>query len=202
MRCGRVHRRRRGGPGRLRQGHHLPALAVAGVSDPPHGTAVANADGTVTYTPDAGYSGPDAFGYTATDGSASSNIATVSITVSGSPPPPNPIHVGDLDGSASSTGKTWTAHVTIRVHTAAETAVAGAVVSGTWSNGASGTATCTTTAAGTCSVQKTKLTKTTVPSATFTVTGVTLAGATYTPASNHDPDIDSNGTSITVARPA
>lgn len=178
------------------------ALAVAGVSDPPHGTAVANADGTVTYTPDAGYSGPDAFGYTATDGSASSNIATVSITVSGSPPPPNPIHVGDLDGSASSTGKTWTAHVTIRVHTAAETAVAGAVVSGTWSNGASGTATCTTTASGTCSVQHTKLTKTTVPSATFTVTGVTLAGATYTPASNHDPDIDSNGTSITVARPA
>jgi hypothetical protein len=177
------------------------ALAVAGVSDPPHGTAVVNANGTVTYTPDTGYSGPDAFGYTATDGSASSNIATVSITVTGSPPPPNPIHVGDLDGSASSTGKTWTAHVTIRVHTAAHAAVAGAVVTGTWSNGASGTSSCTTTSSGACTVQVTKILKA-VASATFTVTNVTLAGATYTPASNHDPDLDSNGTWITVARPA
>jgi hypothetical protein len=90
--------------------------------------------------------------------------------------------------------------VTIRVHKANETAAAGAVVTGTWSNGASGTSSCTTSNAGTCSVQVTKLAKT-VASATFTVTGVTLANSTYTPTSNHDPDLDSNGTMIVVARP-
>jgi hypothetical protein len=47
----------------------------------------------------------------------------------------------------------------------------------------------------------TKLAKT-IASATFTVTGVTLANSTYTPASNHDPDGDSNGTTIAVLRPA
>jgi hypothetical protein len=82
-------------------------LTVAGVSSPPHGTAVANSDGTITYTPDAGYSGADAFAYTATDGSATSNLATVSITVTPASPP-NPFHIGDLDGSTSTSGKTWT----------------------------------------------------------------------------------------------
>ena len=46
------------------------ALGVGTASDPPHGTVVANANGTITYTPDAGYSGSDAFGYTASDGTA------------------------------------------------------------------------------------------------------------------------------------
>lgn len=84
---------------------------------------------------------------------------------------------------------------------AAEGAVAGALVTGTWSNGASGTASCTTTSAGTCTIQKTKLSKATVASAPFTVTGVTLTGSTYTAAANHDPDGDSNGTTIVVIRP-
>src|SRR6185503_2436619 len=131
-----------------------------------HGTAVANPDGTITYTPNAGYSGPDAFGYTATDGSAASNLATVSITVTPAPPPPppNPLHVGDLDRSASSQGKTWTAKVTIRIDDAAHAALSGAVVTGAWSNGATGAATCTTAANGTCSVQIVKLARATVAS--------------------------------------
>jgi subtilisin family serine protease len=176
------------------------ALSVAGVSDPPHGTAVANTNGTITYTPDAGYSGPDAFGYTASDGSAVSNVATVSISV-GSGPPPNPIHVGDLDGSSSTSGKTWTARVTIRIDNAAHGAVSGVVVTGAWSDGASGTTTCTTSSAGTCAVQLTKLSRTAVASVTFTVTNATKSGSTYTPTANHDPDQDSNGTWIVVRRP-
>lgn len=40
-----------------------------------------NANGTVTYTPDAEFSGSDSFTYTVTDGSLSSNAATVTITV-------------------------------------------------------------------------------------------------------------------------
>jgi hypothetical protein len=33
------------------------------------------------------------------------------------------------------------------------------------------------------------------------VDGVTAAGLTYTPGSNHDPETDSNGTTIVVPRP-
>jgi subtilisin len=160
-----------------------------------------NADtATVVYTPTAGYSGSDSFTYRALDATGASAAVTVSITIAAAPPP-NPIHVGDLDGAGSSTGKTWTAKVTIRIDTAAHGAVSGAVVSGTWSNGSSGTASCTTTSNGTCTVQKTKLTKASVASVTFTVSGVTKSASTYLPAANHDPDSDSNGTSIVVLRP-
>ncbi|WP_155948661.1 Ig-like domain-containing protein, partial [Mycobacterium sp. URHB0044] len=50
-------------------------------SGPGHGSLNLNADGTFTYTPVANYNGPDSFTYTATDGSATSAAATVSITV-------------------------------------------------------------------------------------------------------------------------
>jgi hypothetical protein len=41
---------------------------------------VLNADGTVTYTPDANYFGTDSFTYRTSDGQAdSANVATVSI---------------------------------------------------------------------------------------------------------------------------
>jgi subtilisin len=165
-----------------------------------------NADtATVVYTPTAGYSGSDSFTYRALDATGASAAVTVSITIAAAPPPPppNPIHVGDLDGAATATGKTWTAKVTIRVHTAAEANVSGAIVTGTWSNGASGSASCTTSGGGTCIVQVAKLAKASVASVTFSVTNVTKTGSTYTPASNHDPDGDSNqGSSIIILRPA
>lgn len=160
-----------------------------------------NADtASVVYTPTAGYSGPDSFTYRVLDATGASVPVTVSITVLAAPPA-NPIHVGDLDRSTSSAGKNWTAKVTVRIHTAGEGPVSGAIVTGTWSNGASGTATCTTNSSGACTIQKTKLAKATVSSATFTVTSVTLAGAEYTSAANHDPDGDSTGTTIVVLRP-
>jgi VCBS repeat-containing protein len=59
-------------------GNNLTAQIVSGVA---HGTLVLNANGAFTYTPAAGYTGPDAFTYRASDGSLSSNNATVSITV-------------------------------------------------------------------------------------------------------------------------
>ena len=42
---------------------------------------VVNADGTVTYTPEANYFGMDAFTYTVSDGALTSNTATAAITV-------------------------------------------------------------------------------------------------------------------------
>ncbi len=51
------------------------------VSPPSHGALTLNADGSFTYTPDAGYIGPDAFTYRATDGFMTSADTTVTIDV-------------------------------------------------------------------------------------------------------------------------
>ena len=55
------------------------------VGDPAHGTLGAISGGSVTYTPAAGYFGPDSFTYRASDGTASRHTATVSITVTRAP---------------------------------------------------------------------------------------------------------------------
>lgn len=47
-----------------------------------HGAVTLNANGSFTYTPGPGYTGVDSFTYTAHDGQANSNVATVTITVS------------------------------------------------------------------------------------------------------------------------
>src|SRR5207253_2885071 len=43
--------------------------------------AALSSNGSFTYTPAANYNGPDSFTYKANDGTANSNVATVSITV-------------------------------------------------------------------------------------------------------------------------
>ncbi len=62
----------------------LPAQALTyAIGNPAHGTLsyISTSTGVVTYTPNLNYYGSDSFTFTATDGSAVSNIATVSITV-------------------------------------------------------------------------------------------------------------------------
>ncbi len=55
---------------------------VEAVDQPTHGTlGTIGADGSYSYTPDANYCGPDAFTYLASDGEATSNVATIAITV-------------------------------------------------------------------------------------------------------------------------
>jgi hypothetical protein len=56
-------------------------LTITGTTDPPHGTAVVNPGGTVTYTPDDDYVGPDSFSYTISDGRGGNSTANVTITV-------------------------------------------------------------------------------------------------------------------------
>ena len=56
-------------------------LTAVPMSGPSRGTLLLNADGSFTYTPDAGYTGDDSFTYKANDGTADSNIATVTIAV-------------------------------------------------------------------------------------------------------------------------
>ena len=58
---------------------HIP-LTYSIVTPPTHGTP-SGSPPNVTYTPNAGYSGPDSLTFKANDGQQDSNIATVSITV-------------------------------------------------------------------------------------------------------------------------
>jgi hypothetical protein len=115
------------------------------------------------------------------------------------PPAGATMHVGDLDGSAVPGPTSWNATVTITVHDASENPVSGAVVTGSWSSGATGSGTCTTNASGQCSLIKNV--RNTSLSVTFTVTNVTKSGFSYNAAANHDPDGDSTGTVIIIAKP-
>ena len=62
---------------------HPPALTYA-YTQPAHGTVMGTAP-NVTYTPTAGYYGPDSFTFTVSNGTNTSGPATVNITVIGTP---------------------------------------------------------------------------------------------------------------------
>jgi VCBS repeat-containing protein len=64
------------------------ALTATLVSGPSHGTLALNADGSFSYTSAANYNGPDSFTYKANDGTADSNVATVTLTVNPVNDPP------------------------------------------------------------------------------------------------------------------
>lgn len=121
----------------------------------------------------------------------SSDAVSTTVTVD------NRLHVGDLDRSATSGSPYWRATVRIQVHDSLHTPVPNASVSGSWSSASSGATACITDGTGWCSVsaqiQKKKA------STTFTVRSV--QPGSYQSIANHDPDGDSNGTSITVNRP-
>jgi VCBS repeat-containing protein len=76
-------------------GDSLTAILVAG---PAHGTLALNASGSFTYTPAAGFSGPDTFTYRASDGSLGA-VATVTISVTPAPATPGKVTGGgSIDG--------------------------------------------------------------------------------------------------------
>jgi hypothetical protein len=82
-------------------------LAIASVTDPANGSAVNNGNGTLTYTPDPAFTGPDTFDYVVSDGQGGSDTATVAVTVNAppadTPPPPTytlSISTADMAGSA------------------------------------------------------------------------------------------------------
>ena len=63
-------------------------LQLSSISMPEHGSITAHPDRTVTYQPEAGFTGTDAFTYTASDGAGGSASAHVSITVAADNSPP------------------------------------------------------------------------------------------------------------------
>jgi len=129
------------------------------------------------------------------DNNSSNNARAIGIAVN----PPS-MHVGNLDGVAATatTGDVWSATVTITAHDAKHSLFGGVTVSGSWYPGSS-VSQCVTSETGTCTVVLSS-----IPIATrmvsFSVSGMTLTGAVYKPAANHDPDGSSNGYSITVKR--
>lgn len=72
-------------PGVLVNDTPAAGLTAALVTGTAHGTLVLNADGSFNYQATSGYTGPDSFTYTASNGTAKSVAATASITVTGNP---------------------------------------------------------------------------------------------------------------------
>jgi len=65
-------------------------LTALKTSSPSHGDVTLAADGSFSYTPNAGYVGTDAFSYQASDGTATSPQRLVSLTIVAVPPPSTP----------------------------------------------------------------------------------------------------------------
>jgi VCBS repeat-containing protein len=79
-------------------------LAVTGATQGAHGAVVVNADGSLTYTPNANFNGTDSFTYTIGDGNGGTATATVSVTVGAVNDPPVARNDGATvseDGSAT-----------------------------------------------------------------------------------------------------
>ena len=150
----------------------------------PTGTGTPGPTGTPTATP------------TATPTSTSTPTPTET-------PISSTMHVGDLDGSSAwTTGSAWwKPTVTITVHDADHSLVANAEVSGSWSDGYSGSTSCITDGNGQCSVTTSEEIHKNTASVNFTVDDVTDT-LTYQSSDNHDPDGDSDGTQITVNKPS
>jgi Tol biopolymer transport system component len=105
------------------------------------------------------------------------------------------MHIGDLDGTRTNQQNAGTAVVTITLHDSKHGPVANATVSGSWSIG--GTASCTTDSTGQCLVSQSAIPRST-KGVVFTIVNVTNSTFLYRSADNHDPDGDSNGTSVTL----
>jgi hypothetical protein len=110
------------------------------------------------------------------------------------------MHVGDLDRKAGTDASGWWGQVTIRVHKTNHAAVAGALVIGAWTGDTVEVAQCTTNSAGYCRMKRSGF-PSSLQGATFTVDAITKPGLTYFAGANHDPDPDSNGTTIAVSNP-
>lgn len=65
-------------------------LSLDSVGPATNGTVTINADGTVTYTPNAGFTGTDSFTYEVVDPTGLGDTGTVTVTVGTEPPPPPP----------------------------------------------------------------------------------------------------------------
>jgi PKD repeat protein len=130
---------------------------------------------------------------TVADNGASTNTQSKAVTVV-----PTTMHVGDLDLVGASQQTAWTAVVTVTIHGGGHTPLAGAFISGSWSNGLTGS--CTTNLLGQCKLSNAAIPKK-IGSIMFSAVDIKHPTATYRSADNHDSDGDSNGTTVRVTKP-
>lgn len=113
-----------------------------------------------------------------------------------------PWSIADLDGSSSSNGSTWQAAVSISVVDAFGNPVTNASVLGAWNDNT--TVGCITDSRGRCSLTSSEVQIGQVNSLSFTVSNIRCLNSslyTYQANRNTDPDLDSDGTTITVSGP-
>jgi subtilisin len=129
------------------------------------------------------------------------------ITVHLAPPPskPDSIHVGDLDGQSIKLSRgNWQVAVTVTVHDTNHDPVIGAMVTGTfYQNGSlvQQASDVVTASGGTCTIYSGQLPdKKGKANVTFVVNNVTYDPLTYDASNNHDPDGDSDGTTIIISK--
>lgn len=112
------------------------------------------------------------------------------------------VNVSDMDGDSLPGNKNrWNATVIITIVDAYGSPVSGAVVTGVWSNGINGTASCVTDVNGQGIISKANI-KDSISKVSFIVTDVEYPPYTYNPDRNSDPDNDSDGTSIVINSPS
>jgi large repetitive protein len=104
------------------------ALTAVKLTDPLHGQLVFNADGSFTYAPEANWNGTDSFTYQASDGTVSSNVATVTITVH--PVNDAPVAVNDSYSTNRNTILTVTPPGVLANDTDVDSSLTAALVSG------------------------------------------------------------------------
>lgn len=104
-----------------------------------------------------------------------------STTDPGPPPEMIWVYLDNMSGSASG-NKRWTATVTITIGSSQSANLSGVTASGSWSGGASGSASCVTDSAGRCSISTGSKNAT----ATFTLGNLSGPNHTYDSAANRD----------------
>ncbi len=106
-----------------------PLSAALGGSNTSNGTLTFFADGAFIYQPDLNFTGTDSFTYTANDGTADSNEATVTITIDAA----NMMHVASIDLSIRTKGRRSEAVAAVKIMDENGNPVSGAQVFGTFS---------------------------------------------------------------------
>ena len=109
------------------------------------------------------------------------------------------VHIGQLTGSTSNLGNTWTADVVITVVNASDQPIANAVVSGSWDQGDDLDDTCETDINGECSLISAPIRKN-IKQATLAINAVEYPESKYVADEDHDPDAITEGTSIRIPK--
>lgn len=108
--------------------------------------------------------------------------------------------IGELAGFAVNQGSTWVAHVVVTVLDADDEPVAGAMVSGAWSEGDTDTASCTTDETGACELESDSIRKR-VSTVVFEIINLEAESLSYLPELDNVGDPGEQPRSISIAKP-